>query len=296
MRFPLPRALPAHPLAIAIVILAIFGFQGGASLAKRLFPLFGAEGMAAMRLLFSALIMSAIFRPWRGALTRKECGLLLAYGLSMGGMNLTFYMALKTLPQGITVAIEFMGPLSVALLSSRSPLDFLWALVAAIGILLLMPLQGTDTLDPLGVFYALVAAACWALYIVFGQKVGRTLQSQRAAALGIVVAACLVFPIGAGDIDINALNIATFLLVIAVAALSSALPYSFEMFALQKLPAKTFGIMMSLEPAFAALLGFVFLGERLNSNQWIAIFCIILASAGSAAFSKHSIAEQDIHA
>ncbi len=273
--------------AIMVLVLAMICFPAGAALAKQLFAVFDARGMAALRLAVSALIMASLFRPWRGRLERKEIKLLLAYGIAMGSMNVLFYMAIEKIPLGVAVALEFTGPLSVALLSSRTKLDFLWALVACAGILLLAPLDGVGTLDPWGVFYALAAAFFWGLYIVFGQKAGRTLQGPRAAALGILVASCLVLPIGASHIDVSLLfSFAVLPFVIAVGALSSALPYSLEMFSLQRLPRKTFGIFMSLEPAFAAFLGLVLLNEHLNVRQWIAIFCVIAASAGSAAMSR----------
>ncbi|MES2907301.1 MAG: DMT family transporter [Pseudomonadota bacterium] len=294
---PFRTLLHSHPrlTAIALLILAMACFQVGAALAKQLFALFGAQGMAAQRLFFSAVLMSIVFRPWRGALTRREIGLVICYGAAMGMMNLFFYIALKTIPLGIAVAIEFTGPLAVALLASRNMLDFFWALLATVGIALLLPIHGGSALDPLGLFYISIAAVCWALYIIFGQKAGRTVKGARPVALGIIVAACLVSPVGASHIDFNMFTPVILLTGILVGALSSALPYSLEMIALQRLPAKTFGILMSLEPALAALSGLILLQEILNVQQWTAISFIILASAGSAAFSKNPPATEPVN-
>lgn len=297
MNFPRLKKpdLSSRMSAILLLAFAMMCFPLGAALAKGLFGMFGAQGAAALRLFVSALIMAIIFRPWRGRLERKSLRLLLIYGIAMGCMNLTFYMALKTVPLGVVVALEFTGPLSVALLSSKSRLDFLWAALAAMGILLFAPLDGVGHLDPLGVLYALAAGGFWALYIVFGQKAGSGLKGPRATALGIMIAACVVVPAGVPHIDFAQLFTLPVLgLALAIGVLSSALPYSLEMFALQNLPRKTFGIFMSLEPGYSALIGLIVLSEVLNLRQCAAIACVVLASAGSAAFSRAPVAEPQI--
>jgi inner membrane transporter RhtA len=277
------------PVAFAVLtlLLAMLSVQGGAALAKRLFPVFGAQGTTALRVLFAALLLLAVFRPWRQRLTRQQLWAVLVYGAALGLMNLTFYLSLERIPLGIAVAIEFTGPLSVAVFSSRRPVDFVWALLAVAGILLILPLsESSQALDWLGVFWALVAGSCWALYIVFGQRAVAQVHGGTATSLGMVVAALLVVPVGVAHAGSALLDVSLLPFALGVAVLSSALPYSLEMIALKELPARTFGILMSLEPALAALSGLVFLAEKLTVTQWVAIGLVILASVGSSATAK----------
>ncbi|KRW59770.1 threonine/homoserine exporter RhtA [Pseudomonas sp. TTU2014-080ASC] len=268
---------------ILVLLVAMTSIQSGASLAKSLFPEVGASGTTALRLSIAALILCMIMRPWRAKLTLQSCRSLVAYGLSLGGMNLLFYLSLKTIPLGIAVALEFTGPLALALLSSRRLLDFVWIALAVFGLWLLLPTGKTETaLDPMGMALALAAGICWALYIVFGQKAGAE-HGRHTVALGTLVAALLVFPIGLSQAGSSLFTIDILPIAIGVAVLSSALPYSLEMIALTRLPARTFSVLMSMEPAIAALSGLLFLSERLTFSQWIAISAIILASAGAAA-------------
>ncbi|WP_454255360.1 threonine/homoserine exporter RhtA [Pseudomonas sp. Marseille-Q8238] len=273
-------------LPIALLLVAMTSIQGGASLAKSLFPLVGAEGTTALRLSLGALILALVMRPWRARLTLGSCRSLLAYGVSLGGMNLLFYMSLKTIPLGIAVALEFTGPLALALFSSRRVLDFAWIILAIFGLWLLLPTQqSNEHLDPLGMALALAAGVCWAAYIVFGQKAGAE-HGSHTVALGTLVAAILVFPIGLWEAGSALFSVDLLPVALAVAVLSSALPYSLEMIALTRLPARTFSILMSMEPAIAALSGLIFLSERLGTQQWLAIGAIIMASAGAAATIK----------
>jgi inner membrane transporter RhtA len=277
------------PVSVAVLTLlvAMASIQLGVALAKRLFPLIGAQGATALRLGFATLLLLALWRPWRKKLTRQEVLAVVVYGAALGGMNLTFYLALERIPLGITVAIEFTGPLAVAILSTRRPIDFLWALLAVAGILMILPLAGTSkALDWLGVFWALVAGTCWALYILFGQRAGASVHGGTATSLGMATAALLVIPFGVAHAGRALLDVSLLPLALGVAVLSSALPYSLEMIALKRLPTRTFGILMSLEPALAALTGLLFLREQLTVVQWVAIGCVIAASAGSAATSK----------
>jgi len=270
-----------------MLLAAMGSIQVGASIAKGLFPVVGAQGTTALRLIFSSLILLAFWRPWRHRLTRQEVRAILVYGAALGVMNLTFYLALARIPLGIAVAIEFTGPLAVAILSSRRPIDFLWALLAIAGVLLILPLSGTSgALDWVGVFWALVAGTGWALYILFGQKAGASVHGGTAASLGMAVAALVVVPVGITHAGGALLNTSLLLPAIGIAILSSALPYSLEMFVLKKMPARTFGVLMSLEPAIGALAGLVFLGERLSVTQWVAVGLIIAASVGSTASAR----------
>ena len=281
----MPRSIPATAVLLPIVLLlvAMLSIQSGAALAKSLFPLVGAEGTTALRLGLAALILCVLMRPWQARLSLKSCRSLLAYGLALGSMNLLFYMSLKSIPLGVAVALEFTGPLALALFSSRRLLDFVWVALAVFGLWLLLPSQHDATrLDPQGIALALGAGACWALYIIFGQKAGAE-HGTHTVALGTLIAALMVFPIGLWQTGGEMFAAELLPVAIAVAVLSSALPYSLEMIALTRLPARIFSILMSMEPAIAALSGLLFLGERLAWNQWLAIGAIILASAGAAA-------------
>ena len=268
-------------------LLAILGsvtFLGlGTSWAKHtLFPLVGAPGTTAVRVGFSALLLLLIWRPWRWRLAHGEWKALLAYGVTLGLMNLTFYQSLRTIPFGVAVAIEFAGPLTVALLASRHALDFVWLLLAIAGLGLLLPLgHGVSTLDPVGVGWAAVAAVCWALYILFGKRVGH-LHAGQSVAIGLTVAALTVVPVGVAQAGAALLSPVVLGVGLCVAAISSAVPISLEMVALKRLPPQAFGIMISMEPAVAALLALGLLGEQLSGGQWLAIGLIMSASMGSA--------------
>ena len=266
--------------AVVSLLIAMVSFQAGASIAKQLIPVIGAPGTTALRLGLSAVMVCAIQRPWRALPTRASAPVILVYGLALGTMNFVFYMALRTIPLGIAVALEFTGPLAVALAGSRRRTDFAWIALAAIGLLLLRPVDAPGTrLDPVGVLFALAAGACWALYIVFGQKAGRA-HGPMASTWGMVIAASFTVPIGIADTGSALLAPSILLAGLAVAVLSSALPYTLEMIALRRLSTKTFGTMMSLEPAIAALAGLALLHERLTPLQWAAIGAVMLASVG----------------
>jgi inner membrane transporter RhtA len=282
-----PRSLV---LPIAAILTAMCSIQFGASLAKGLFPVMGPLGATTLRLILAALLLAAAFRPWRGASLTGHRGALLAYGASMGLMNLFYYLALARVPMGVVVAIEFLGPLAVAIFNSHRPLDFLWALFAVTGLVLLLPFgAGAAQPDLIGLGYALLAGAGWALYIVFGTRAGLG-HGVRSVALGMIVAAVVVAPVGAAAAGPAMLKLAALPLGLAVAVLSSALPYVLEMQAMTRMPTRVFGIFMSVEPAIAALFGFALLGERLTPLQCTAIGCVMLASFGSALCSTRTAA------
>lgn len=208
---------------------------------------------------------------------------MLAYGVSLAAMNSVFYLALRTIPLGIAVAIEFVGPLAVAVLASRRRLDYLWVLLAAAGLSILLPITQTGSrLDPAGVLYALAAGVGWALYIVFGQKAGRA-HGPTASTWGLIIAAAIATPIGVVGSGWQMVALDVLPLGFAVAVLSSAFPYTLEMIALRRLSAKTFGTLMSFEPAIAAIAGAALLGEHLAPLQYLAISAIIVASIGAVA-------------
>jgi inner membrane transporter RhtA len=270
-------------LPIAALMIAMVCFQLGAVLAKSLFPVVGAAGAAALRLAIAALMLFAVWRPWRMRFDVAQARTILVYGLAMGWMNFFFYFSLRYIPLGIAVALEFTGPLAVALLASRRALDFLWILMAGVGLLALLPL-GIDAshLPALGIASGFAAGACWALYIVFGRKAGAA-HGGQTTALGTLIGAIVIVPIGLAQNGAQLFSPAILPAALGVAVLSSALPYSLEMFALPRLPTRTFGVLMSLDPALGALAGLGFLGEKLTMIQWTAIGCIVVASGGSAA-------------
>lgn len=266
----------------AAVVGGIVSLSVGTSFAKQLFPIVGAEGTITLRVGLSALMLAAVWRPWRLRLGRRDAATILVYGAVLGAMNLAFYMALRTIPFGIAVAIEFAGPLSVATLASRRPVDFLWIGLAALGLSQLLPFGGAGALDPVGLAYTVVSGTLWGVYIVLGQQFGH-LHNGRTVALGIAVAALVVAPFGIARAGAVLLDPGVLPLGLGVALLSSALPYSLEMFALGRLRRETFGVLLSVEPAVSALAGLLVLGETLSLRQWIAIGSIVAASVGSTA-------------
>lgn len=272
----------ANLLPILAVLGSVTALGIGTSFAKQLFPQVGSLGTTALRVGFSALLLLALWRPWRWPLSRADALSVLRYGMALGFMNMLFYMALRTIPFGVAVAIEFSGPLAVAMMSSRKPVDFVWLALAVLGLGLLLPLgHSVASLDPEGVMYALAAAVCWGAYIVFGKRLSH-LHAGHSVSLGLTVAALTVVPFGVWHAGASLLAPHILLFGLGVAAISSAIPISLEMMALKRLPQEAFGIMTSMEPAVAALLGFLMLDEKLAGLQWLAIVCIMMAAAGSS--------------
>ena len=277
-------------LPIALLLAAMASVQAGASIAKTLFPVVGPVGMVAVRIALGTIILCMIMRPWRARITADTWRPLAVYGVTLGVMNMFYYLALNRLPLGIAVAIEFTGPLAVAVFSSRRLIDFLWIVLAAAGLLLLLPVAHIGVgIDPVGALYALAAGACWALYIIYGQKAGADHGTMQTVAIGSLISAVIVVPIGLLDRGHALFSSSVLLPGLAVGVLSTALPYTLEMYALTRLPARTFGILMSIEPAFGALIGFVYLHEWLTAIQWTAIALVILASIGATASARQKI-------
>lgn len=305
---------------LVFIVFAMVSIQFGATLAKPLFSVLGPFLITGFRILFAALILIFIFRPWRINLktqfTKQQLQAIIFYGFSLGLMNLFFYISLNRIPLGLAVSLEFLGPLGLSLLYSRKKSDFLWVMCASIGVYLIMPHSGLDlswglnhivdpvlnssdaaAIDPLGVFYALLAGFFWALYIFFGKKVGEN-HSGLITCLGMMAATLIVIPFvvwnllfSSGPIVSTQLlfqNIKIYLpMIFLVALLSSAIPYSLEMLALKKIPEKTFGVLMSLEPLVASLMGYFNLNEVLKPVQIVAIGLIILASLGGVFNAKN---------
>ncbi|KKY80721.1 threonine/homoserine exporter RhtA [Enterobacteriaceae bacterium RIT814] len=276
----LPRKSPVW-MPVVVILIAMLSIQSGASLAKSLFPVIGAPGVTALRIALGTLILVIIFKPWRLRFEKSQRLPLLFYGLSLGAMNYLFYLSIQTVPLGIAVALEFTGPLAVALFSSRRPVDFVWVVLAVLGLWFLLPLgQDIAHVDLTGAALALGAGACWALYILTGQRAGEE-HGPATVALGSLIAAIIFVPLGMAQATESIWQWSILPVGLAVAVLSTALPYSLEMIALTRLPTRIFGTLMSMEPALAAMSGMVFLGETLTFTQTLALCSIIAASMGS---------------
>ncbi|MEI9700715.1 threonine/homoserine exporter RhtA [Enterobacter cloacae] len=268
-------------MPVAVILIAMLSIQSGASLAKSLFPLVGAPGVTALRIALGTLILVVIFKPWRLRVKKEQRLPLLLYGLALGAMNYMFYLSIQTIPLGIAVALEFTGPLAVALFSSRRPVDFIWVVLAVLGLWFLLPLgQSVSEIDLTGAALALGAGACWAVYILTGQRAGEE-HGPATVALGSLIAAIIFVPLGMAQATDSIWQWSVMPVGFAVAILSTALPYSLEMIALTRLPTRIFGTLMSMEPALAAISGMVFLGETLTFTQTLALCSIIAASMGS---------------
>jgi inner membrane transporter RhtA len=268
-------------VGVSAVLGSIISINVGAAVAKTIFPLVGAYGVATVRILLAALLLLAMHRPWRRAVPRGVIGILILYGGTLGLMNLFIYQAFARIPIGIATAIEVTGPLAIVIWGSRRLRDFLWLAAAIAGLALLVPLRRDAHLDPAGVAFAVAAAACWALYILTGKHVSGPLRGH-AVAWGMLVAAILVLPLGIAHAGPALFTPHVMGIGLAIAILSSALPYSLEMEAMRRLTAPVFGLLVSAAPAMGALAGYVVLGERLTSTQWFAVLLVIAASAGSA--------------
>jgi inner membrane transporter RhtA len=270
------------PQAVSPVVLvlgAIASVQLGAAVAFNLFERVGPSGTVFLRVALATAVLVAMWRPlatWRDGLRRD----VLLFGLVLAAMNFTFYLALDRIPLGIAVTFEFVGPLGVAIATSRRPADVVWVLLAVGGILLLSPGLG-GSLNRLGVSFALVAGACWAAYIVLAARVGRALPGGRGLAMAMVVSSLLLAPVGIAAGGTDLLDAGVLGAGLGVAVLSSAIPYSLELEALRRLPAGTFGVLMSLEPAVAAAIGFLVLGQDLKATELLAILLVVTASAGA---------------
>lgn len=270
---------------VPAVLLSILSVQCGAAIAKTLFPALGAAGTASIRIGISALILLLAYRPNFSKITRQQWKIVIPYGLSLGAMNLIFYFAIERIPIGLAVTLEFVGPLLVAIFGSKRLIDYCWVILAAAGIVLIAPWSNTR-IDSLGVLFALLAGALWAAYIILGGKISKIMNDGQAVSTGMVFATLLILPFGFYENGLINLTPKLFGLGIALALLSSAIPFTLEMKALGQLPPRTFSILMSLEPAAASICAFIFLQEKLNFYEILAVICVIAASAGSTLTAK----------
>lgn len=268
-------------LAPAALLLSMVSLCIGTSFAKALFPIAGAAGMTALRIGLSMLLLVAVQRPWRWRLDRDQRRAVVAYGVVLAGMNLCFYAAVARLPLGIAIAIEFLGPLAIAVLGSGRRLDLIWVALAAGGVLLLVRPGGASGLDPVGVAFALAAALGWALYIVTGKHATRHVPERRIVCPGLIVASLVAVPAGVAEAGTRLLMPHVLAVGALVALLCSAVPYSLELFALKRMPAATFGILVSLEPAIGALAALTVINEVLAARDWAGIAAVVAASIGA---------------
>lgn len=260
--------------------------QLGAAIAKGLFDSLGPGGTVLLRIAFAALAVLVLWRPRLRGYAGREYILTALFGLTLAGMNLSIYLSFDRIPLGIAVTLEFIGPLSVAVAGSRRALDVVWVVLAASGILLLAPLGvlGEVDLDPLGVAFALLAGVFWACYIILSARTGRAFPGMAGLVIALLIGTLVLLPVGVMSAGAAILDPGLLLAGLAVALLSSAIPYSLELQALRRLPARIFSVLMSLEPAVAALVGFLVLGEALGPRTLSAVLLVTVAAAGSSRF------------
>jgi inner membrane transporter RhtA len=276
-----PRRVTDRVPAVALVLGGVTSLQVGAAIGRTLFDDVGPAGAVLLRSGFAALALVALWRPTLRSHGTAELRLAVGFGLVLGAMNLCIYESIARIPLGIAVTLEFVGPLGVAIAGSRRALDALWVALAAAGILLLSN-GGTSDLDTLGVLFAVAAGGLWAAYIVLNARLGRAFSSGQGLAIAMTVGALVLLPVGIAGGGSRLLDPAVLAIGLGVALLSSAVPYSLEMEALRRLPTHVFGVLMSLEPAVAALAGLAVLGQGLSAREWVAIVLVVVASAGAA--------------
>lgn len=281
---PAPGLLARAPSA-GLVLGGIASVQFGSALASKLFGAVGPGGAGLLRLATASLVLSAIWRPRVRGLTRADLSSAVAFGVALAVMNVSFYHALRRLPLGAAVTIEFLGPLAVAVGGSRRRIDLLWVALAAVGILALSH-GGVHGLNGLGVMFALIAGAMWACYILLSARVGRAIPGGSGLALAMCVAAVVALPVGVAEGGAHLLTVRSLLLGGAVGMLSSAIPYSFELEALRRIAVNVFGVLMSLEPGMAALAGLIVLGQGLSPRSLLGIVLVVLASTGASLGSR----------
>ncbi|EFK56610.1 DMT family transporter [Sphingobacterium spiritivorum] len=274
-------------IAVPAALASMICVQGGASIAKKLFPVLGSAGTSTLRIGLSALLLFVINRPRLSALNKQQWLYCFGYGACIGSMNLIFYYAIQRIPLGLGVTVEFIGPLLLALFLSRKLLDLLWALFACAGILLIVPWQ-SNNIDIIGLGLAFLAGAFWAGYIVMGGKISQVVDNRVAVTVGMGIAAILILPFGMLSGSLAQLSFHYLLLGFGVAIFSSALPFTLDMIALKRLPPKTFSILTSLQPAFGALSGLLFLKEYLSFLQWMSILCVVIASMGTTLTNRYN--------
>ncbi|MBP2473816.1 inner membrane transporter RhtA [Crossiella equi] len=281
---PAPSTLGTRLSGVGLVLVGMTSVQFSATLAVSLYPVLGPLGVVTLRLVGAAVLMLALFRPRLRGRTRREWLTVLAFGAVMTAMNVCVYLSIQRLPLGAAITLEYLGPLSLAIVLSRRRLDFVWAGCAGLGVLLLS--SGLAAASVTGVLFALGGGVCWAGYILLTRRLGQAFTGVEGLALGTAAGAVLVLPVGAVAAGPLLLRPENLLLGLLVGLLASAVPYTMDLLALRRLPAGAFGTLMSLQPAVAALAGFVVLGQVLTATQLLAIGLVVLASAGTAVTTR----------
>ncbi|MGN6169980.1 MAG: EamA family transporter [Solirubrobacteraceae bacterium] len=281
------QGLLARTPSPALVLGGIASVQFGSAIATTLFARVGPAGAVVLRLTAASVVLMLIWRPRVGSRTRREVLLAVLFGCVLAAMNLAFYEAIERIPLGIAVTIEFVGPLAVAIAGSRRRLDLLWVGLAAAGIVGLMR-GDSHGLDTLGVALALTAGCLWGAYILLNARVGRTFAGGTGLAIAMCVASVLVMPIGIAQGGTALVQPHMLLVGAAVGMLSSAIPYTLEMEALRRIATNVFGVLMSLEPAMAALAGFIIIGQNLSVRELIGIALVVVASVGASTTARRA--------
>ena len=270
-------------VGVALVVGSCLSLPFGAAVASQLFPALGPWGVTSLRIAIAALLLVVIVRPRPGRWTRSQWLTVILFGVSLAGVNGFFYAAIDRIPLGPAVAIEFLGPLVLAAVLTRRLADAAWVGVALLGMVLLGidGLVGAEPLDPLGVVLVLIAAGFWMMYIRLGARLGALIPGNSGLAMGLVVAAVLLLPVGVPTVPVVAADLQLLLLAAVTAVLASVIPYSFELAALRRLPQRVFGVLLSLEPAFATLAGWLILGQDATPLRLLAVVLVIAASVGT---------------
>lgn len=286
----------AQYIAVLYMVLSMISYQISASFAKQLFTVLDPLSVTILRLCFAAIIVCIMFRSWQifKRLPYLKWRDLLCYSTALCCMNVLFYMSLGKLPQGIAVGLEFIGPLGLALLSIQRRSDYIWVLLAIIGIALMVPWGQTTSANfsLVGAACALGAGLCWAFYIYFGQKVVHQNMGMHALTIAISLSALVLLPIGLYNNAPALLETQYWGKALAIAVLATAIPYALDLKALKQLNKLSYGTLSSLSPALAALAGLFLLGEKIGTLQWLALFCVMLASVGVTLRSAHSNATE----
>ncbi|MHB8625410.1 MAG: EamA family transporter [Aggregatilineales bacterium] len=279
----------------SLVLLSMISVQVGAAFAKDLFAALGPAGTVFLRTALAALVLTLLWRPRAGGHTRQQYLAVALFGCGIAFMNLSFYFALARIPLGVAVTLEFVGPLGLAVAGSRRLVDLIWVTAAALGVLLLSPIGGNNlALDPIGILLALGAGVLWAAYIISSERVGRFFPGGNGLALALCVGSIVLLPFGVLSAGPALLNLGSLAIGFGVAMLSSAIPFSLELEALRRLPSAAFGILMSLEPAIAAVVGVLLLGETLNVREIIAIALVVIAAGGASREPKRTLQIADV--
>lgn len=281
--------MPKHFIAIVCMLISMLSYQVSASLAKQLFQVLDPLTVTILRLIFAFIFVFVIFRSWKIINKLKDLAWkdLILYSLSLGLMNILFYLALEKIPLGVAVGLEFTGPLAVALFAVQQKRDYLWVILAILGIIGLIPYQQIDDFSLVGAMYALGAGVCWGSYIHFGQRIVQQNIGMHGLTIGIGCSVLYILPFALWNNAPAMFEVQHWGVAIAIAFLATAVPYALDLYALKFLNKMVYGTLTSLSPALAGIAGFILLNEVLGLWQMLALACIVLASIGVTVFARH---------